>query len=201
MADEVRYAGKHLLHSGQDAFAHIVDQRDGFAVLRLDSLEKRDEKLLLLRRNFDAVQDEVGQLVQAAKQVGAAPLAGAVHMQDVSASFLHSVADFFSGLSMGMRQIGDEFLSQEGNLASRDGDVFVRQLIDDFSHPQTPNKQRPAHMDNDIESESAVVRYESAQLRRAVDIIVTAAIQTGLLCREGTDVQSDDSFRLSLLYL
>ena len=54
-------------------------------------------------------------------------------------------------------------------------------------------------MDNDIESEGAVVRHEGSQLCRAVDLVVTGALQACLLCRKGTDVQSDYSLLLGLL--
>jgi len=96
-----------------------MDQRNGLSVLRLESFEEWDEKILLLRRNFDVVQDEIGEFVQTAKQIWAAALTGAVDMQDVSTAFLHGVADIFSSLSMSMRQVSDEFLAQKGDFARR----------------------------------------------------------------------------------
>ena len=122
-------------------------------------------------------------------------------MQDVSPSFLHGVADLFSGLSMGVRQICDEFLAQEGDLAWGNRDVFKRQFIDDLLNTQAPDKQGPAHMDNDIEAEGAPIRRESSERLGAVDLIVTGALQAGFLCREGADVQSDDTLRLRFLCL
>ena len=56
-------------------------------------------------------------------------------------------------------------------------------------------------MDNDIEAEGAVVRREGSQLCRAVDLVVTATFQACLQSREGTDVQSDNSLRLSFEHL
>ena len=59
-----------------------------------------------------------------------------------------------------------------------------------------PDKQGLAHVNNDIEAEGSSAGHQSSQLGRAVDLIVTMAIQAGLFRSEGTDVQRDDRFGL-----
>ena len=58
MTDEVRDTPKHLLDSGQNANAHIMDRRQGHTITALELFQERDELLGFLRRHFHIAQHD-----------------------------------------------------------------------------------------------------------------------------------------------
>jgi hypothetical protein len=85
-------------------------------------------------------------------------------MEDVSTAFLHGVADLFLGLSMGVRQVRDEFLAKEGDLALRDGNVSKRKLVHDFLDTETPDKQGIARVSKMMKKRARIEPHQLTDL-------------------------------------
>jgi len=113
MTDEVGHVGKHVGDGLEDPLAHVVDQRDRGAEVRLYALQERCDMRLVLSGQLHVAQNDLRKGVDRAHQQRVAALASGVEVADVSTAALHMRGHVGSAPPMGNGQVDDEFHPQQ----------------------------------------------------------------------------------------
>lgn len=133
MANKIRNRGEDRGHGFEDAWSHVMNQRQRDAEVGLDVLQKGNDFGLLFRGQLEISQDDFGKGIQTAhEQRAAGPAGGGIQVEDISTLQAHAGLDSGGALLMRKRQISNESSPQKRDLTATDFNVTIRQFLDHF---------------------------------------------------------------------
>lgn len=192
MANKIRNRGEDRGHGFEDAWSHVMNQRQRDAEVGFDVLQKGNDFGLLFRGQLEISQHDFGKGIQTAHEHRAAGLASGIQVEDISTLQAHVGLDSGGALLMRKRQISNESSPQKRDLTGTDFNVTIGQFLDHFPLIAMAQKKRPTDPDQDVVAEVGAGRDQCVKLLRTVGALTTRANQHGVAGVEFADVQGQD---------
>ena len=169
-----------------------MHQSDGIPVGCLEILEERNDPSGMFRGHFDVSEYDAGQFIDRTHQMRAVAFAGAVEMQDITASRgLHELLQGRLAVPVRLREVDDELPAEHIDLAQRNRDMASCERSLNRLLAETVLEARPAHVFDHVETELAARRNETVQCVGLAHLAAAVAGPVLDVRMERADVEGD----------